>query len=107
MWTTARTAGVERLFKYQKFNPDRLSDLIVHKRLWFSDPMTFNDPWDCKPFYYVGDFTNSDVIERHVQWYLQVTRRHQSNLAESEIQKRAEYFRANPKELGKKTLEVA
>lgn len=37
-----------RLYKYKKFGVDSL-DLLVSDRLYFADPITFNDPLDCNP----------------------------------------------------------
>jgi hypothetical protein len=53
----AGQAGIERLFHYQDFNPpnpidvERLTDILTRNRIFCSDPTTFNDPWDCKPYF--------------------------------------------------------
>ena len=46
-WNTAATMGLDRLYHYQPFDPDRLSKIILDKDLYFSNPEDFNDPWDC------------------------------------------------------------
>ena len=35
------------LYKYMSKRLDRVGDVIVNRRLHFSDPLRFNDPFDC------------------------------------------------------------
>jgi hypothetical protein len=56
--------GLKKLYHYQDFDlkssddrdqsPDhvaRITDVLKSQRIWCSDPTTFNDPWDCKPYF--------------------------------------------------------
>jgi Protein of unknown function (DUF2971) len=50
--------GLKSLYHYQDFNltssndhVGRLSDILKNHRIWCSNPATFNDPWDCKPYF--------------------------------------------------------
>jgi hypothetical protein len=38
-----------RFYHYQRFNPDHLASLLVDRKIRFSRPDSFNDPWDCRP----------------------------------------------------------
>jgi hypothetical protein len=35
------------LYKYMGKRLDRIGDILVNRRLHFSDPLSFNDPFDC------------------------------------------------------------
>jgi Protein of unknown function (DUF2971) len=48
---TARQLGFQKYYHYQTFCGDHLMTLLRDKKLFFSDPHTFNDPWDCKPWF--------------------------------------------------------
>ena len=38
----------QKVYRYQSFSKWTLQTL-VHDKLYFSDPSSFNDPFDCKP----------------------------------------------------------
>ena len=46
---TVIQAGVPTLFHYQPLRLEYVSDVLLQHRIKFSDPRTFNDPWDCRP----------------------------------------------------------
>ena len=48
---TARSTGLERLYHYERFNPEYLRDTLVNQRIHCSDPAALNDPWDCRPWF--------------------------------------------------------
>ena len=106
-WNTAATMGLDRLYHYQPFDPVRLSKIILDKVLYFSNPGDFNDPWDCRPWLNVGDLADPDVLNRHIEWYIMVTRKHGQNIPENEIQRRANVFRSNPEPLIGKMKEIS
>ena len=39
---------IKKIYRYQKFSA-RTIESLVHDRLHFADPTTFNDPFDCQP----------------------------------------------------------
>jgi len=50
--------GLTSLYHYQDFNlrsaddhVGRLTDILKNNRIWCSNPASFNDPWDCKPYF--------------------------------------------------------
>ena len=89
------TTGFPDLHHYQPFNVDWLRSMIVGKRLRFSNPARFNDPWDCKPSFNSDAALDPANRERLVQYYIKITRKH-GNLSEEEAQRRAQLFRDNP-----------
>jgi hypothetical protein len=48
-------ADFKSLYHYQDFQPalhtDRLIDILRNHRIYCSNPVDFNDPWDCKPYF--------------------------------------------------------
>lgn len=57
----AGNIGLSSLYHYQDFNlrgsddhVGRLTDILQNHRVWCSNPATFNDPWDCKPYFVSG-----------------------------------------------------
>ena len=85
------------LYHWQRFNRDHVTTLLRDNVIWFSNPMSFNDPWDCKP-YFNSDFVNDPVeVEKHVQSYAAMTRRRLKDITEEVIAQRQEAFRNNPK----------
>ena len=95
-WNTAATMGLDRLYHYQPFDPVRLSKIVLDKELYFSSPGDFNDPWDCRPWLNVDALADPVVFDRHIDWYIMVSRKHGQNIPENEIQRRANAFRSNP-----------
>lgn len=43
----------EIIFKYRAFNSTSL-EMLINKQLWFADPDTFNDPFDCRLDYSIA-----------------------------------------------------
>jgi len=48
---TARQLGFQKYYHYETFCGNHLVTLLRDRKLFFSDPHTFNDPWDCKPWF--------------------------------------------------------
>ena len=93
---SAETEGLDRLYHYQPFDLDRLRPIICDRQIYFSKPTDFNDPWDCKPYFNSACLSDRDTLERHVAWYVTITRRHRPDISEPEIQRRAAELRSNP-----------
>jgi len=102
-WNNAAMMGLDRLYHYQPFDPSRLSKIILDKTLYFSNPGAFNDPWDCRPWWNANALDDPTVFDRHIDFYIMITRRH-GHFPEDEIQQRANFFRSNL-ELLKKEME--
>jgi len=51
---TAKQLSFQKYYHYQPFckeHKDHLRAMLRDRRLFFSDPHTVNDPWDCKPWF--------------------------------------------------------
>jgi hypothetical protein len=87
------------LYHWQRFVPDHITTLLRDNVIWFSNPMSFNDPWDCKP-YFNSAFVNDPLeIERHVESYAAMTRRRRKDITEDFIAQRQREFRDHPEVL--------
>jgi hypothetical protein len=109
---SAASARLDYLYHYQAFDPAkpidtaRLGSIIANDAIYFSDPRTFNDPWDCKPWFNADLLANPADLARHIQWYIDISRKHGSGITEAQIQSTAarlkadlHFFRAKIKEL--------
>src|ERR1700758_3385092 len=90
---TAAMNRVERLYHYERFDRDRLEQLLATSSLFLSDTKGFNDPWDCRPFFDLGRLEDAAFYERQVQWFRQVDRKHNPHRSEEELDKRASRLR--------------
>ena len=102
--------GFPNLYHYQAFNVDRLRQAIVEKRLYFSNPARFNDPWDCQPYFNSNAAFDPSLREKHVQYYIRITRKHGANatpVSEDQIQRRAQQLRDDPNFLNSKIHEFS
>jgi hypothetical protein len=91
---TAAGNRVERLYHYQRFNPNYLAQTIKRNTIHFSNPSQFNDPWDCKPWF--NKALDDPVIrERYVQWFDRIGRKHTPELTEAERQRRIRVMRSD------------
>jgi hypothetical protein len=48
---TAHELKISRLYHYQRFNPDWIRQILFDRKIYFSNPANFNDPWDCRPYF--------------------------------------------------------
>ena len=65
---TAREAGVDSLYHYERFNPDYFADCLTQKRIHCSDPANLNDPWDCRPWFNEKALENPKALEGLIDW---------------------------------------
>jgi hypothetical protein len=54
-YRSALDNGIERLLHYQKYRPEFLENTVKHGIVRFSRASEFNNPWDCKPSFFVPD----------------------------------------------------
>jgi hypothetical protein len=92
---TAAEMRIERLYHYQKFNADYLAQALSTQSIYCSNPSSFNDPWDCKPWF---DKAASDPAKREqlIQWFDSIGRKHNPELPETERIRRLEVMRGDP-----------
>lgn len=48
---TSALLATKRIYRYCRFDVDRLRDFLKTGKLRFSLPACFNDPWDCRPLF--------------------------------------------------------
>lgn len=66
---TAREARHDKLYHYQKFNSERLADLLTRNRIFCATPGKLNDPWDCRPWFDASPLlSDPNELERHLDW---------------------------------------
>jgi hypothetical protein len=90
-----------RLFHYQKFVQEYLIfiSLLSERKVKFSRPDSFNDPWDCRVHYRLP--SDSDGRKRVVNWLSDMHRKHFPSMSEAERIRKAQDFLANPLQLQK------
>ena len=86
---TAAQRGLERLYHWQVFRPDRLERVLRDNAIYFSRPGDFNDPWDCRPFFNTNLLNDPDEVQRHIDWVVRICRQ-DGRMPESDIEKMKE-----------------
>jgi hypothetical protein len=99
--------GFHHLYHYQSFNPDHLREIIVAGSIYFSKPSDFNDPWDCRPWFDAECLNDPSILEEHVRWYIEVSRKHRPDIPEERVKQNADGFRRNPKSFADKIPEFS
>jgi Protein of unknown function (DUF2971) len=72
---TAAEMRVPRLYNYQPFCADWLRQILFDRKVHFSNPKNFNDPWDCRPAFNKSALDDGKIYEQHVVWFDRVSRR--------------------------------
>lgn len=78
-------------YKFLKLDFNFIQNLI-NKELWFSDPLNFNDPYDCRLT------VNMDNSFYEMLEYLTEVNERTKALSQSEVYKRAQFLYNNPEE---------
>lgn len=92
---TTFSAGIRRLYHYQRLNYDWLEGVLGHNRIRFSDPAAFNDPWDCSPNFDPGVIDDEERRESYIQFLMESDRKHFRNSAERR-RRMEEWLRSDP-----------
>jgi|SRR5271165_379567 len=64
---TAAELRVRRLYRYQRFNAEHLVTYLKGM-LYCASPNSFNDPWDCRPFFNTDCLDESDAFEKQIRF---------------------------------------
>lgn len=104
---TAAALRLNHLYHYQSFKPDYLRQVIVDGVIHFSQPSDFNDPWDCRPWFDFECLADPEMHEQHVQWYIDVTKKHRPEIPTNELEQRADAYRRDPAMLANKIREFS
>src|ERR1700746_3958147 len=86
----------DRLFHHQRFVEAHLISLLSARKLKFSRPDSFNDPWDCRVHYRVP--TDPEERERVIAHLAELHRKHHPSISEAERKRRADFL-SHPSEL--------
>lgn len=92
---TAVTNRIRRLFHYQRYDSDRLRQLLESNCVYLSDTKDFNDPWDCRPCFDLSQLDGPVFYERQVRWFEQIGRRQNRGMSDEELRARTEKLRAD------------
>jgi hypothetical protein len=79
MVTTAEQAGVRHLYHYQRYDAGtsaRLEALLQTNRVYMSRPASFNDPWDCRPWFDLAALETMAGREAHIAWFMRLPQAH-------------------------------
>lgn len=70
---------VEYLYKYRTMASKGLGRVFTHNEVFFSDPTTFNDPFDCRPFLVThnSDYKRKKFFEQLVKDRYPYAKKHQ------------------------------
>jgi hypothetical protein len=71
---TAADMKVANLFNYQPFCVDWLRQIMFDRKIHFSDPNNFNDPFDCQLSFDKLALDDGNIYEQHVAWFDRVSR---------------------------------
>ncbi len=93
---TAHPKHLQYLYHWQRFVPEYLTTLLREQTIWCSNPATFNDPWDCKPFFNTEALRDEGERERHIEWYAEITRVHRPDIPPDFIARTQQQLRDNP-----------
>ncbi|HTR11787.1 MAG TPA: hypothetical protein VMI72_00685 [Roseiarcus sp.] len=84
---------VARLYHYQRFVPDWLTQQLKTNSVYFSNTKGFNDPWDCHPCFDLTRLDEPAFYERQVQWFQRVDKERNTHLSAQKLEERASRLR--------------
>ena len=94
MIKTAIENKIVNLYHYQKFNEEYIADLLLNDRIKFSNPSSFNDPWDCKLNFSKVLLDDPVIYKSNVEYAIDIQRRH-LGVPETELLAQAEQLSNN------------
>lgn len=92
---TAAQLHIARLFHYQRFDDVKLARTLGEGTVSVSNPMKFNDPWECKAQFSKEVLDDPAEYERIVKAFVQFGRKHGPALPEEEHTRRESELRRN------------
>lgn len=76
MINTAIEKELVYLYHYQKFKEEYVADLLLNNRIKFSNPRSFNDPWDCRINFSKKILDDPEKYKTGVEYAIDLQRRH-------------------------------
>jgi hypothetical protein len=61
------------LYHYQPFEGKSkayLEATLRDRTIYLPPPQSFNDPWDCRPWFNLEGLDNTEIKEAHIQWFM-------------------------------------
>lgn len=89
--------GLDSLFHYQHYSADYLRNTVERRLIRFARASEFNDPWDCKPEFFVPE--DPERLRRLVEYMQRASEKHTPRVDPAERSARAQHFLSNPREL--------
>jgi Protein of unknown function (DUF2971) len=90
---SAFQCGIERLYHYERFDPEYLTATLRENKIHFSDPSALNDPWDCRPWF-DEEALDADAIEALIAWIVSFTP--VAPLSDAQLQEAKNAIRTDP-----------
>lgn len=81
------------LYHYQHFSKKYLEQTLRDLTVYLNQPESFNDPWDCRPWYDINGLNKKSVREAHIEYFTD------SNLSHKFENITAKELRSNPDKL--------
>lgn len=97
IFRSALENGLGSLFHYQRYNVDHLRNTVERRLVRFGRASGFNDPWDCKPEFFVPE--DPDRVRRLVDYMQRASEKHTPHVSPVEREARRKHFLGNPGEL--------
>lgn len=94
MFNNAIKKNIPYLYHYQPFKKEYIADLLLNNRIKFSNPSSFNDPWDCRIKFSKRLLDNPEIYKANVEYAIDIQRRH-LRIPESELAIRHEQLTNN------------
>ena len=104
-YRSALDNGIERLFHYQKYRSEFLENTVKNGVVRFSRASEFNDPWDCKPSFFVPD--DGRELERLVEFMQRASERHTPEVDPEFRRARREQYLNKPDQLRRDLVDAA
>jgi hypothetical protein len=76
LFPTAIDKRIPQLYHWQRFNADRLAQQLAGNYVYCSEHRSFNDPWDCKPFFNTDILNDPVELQKHIDWSVEICQKH-------------------------------
>lgn len=91
---------VPSLYHYQRFNKEWIISLLNEKKIKFSIPKDFNDPWDCRPAY-KKYFEDSISLAKQIDYFEKAHKIHRPDISEEDRQRLKAEWLSDPSKVFK------
>ena len=79
--------GIDRLYHWERFNPEWLKKTLTDRTIYCSDPATFNDPWDGKPHFNIELLQHPIEREKYARFAIDQWQRFDTGVSEESTKK--------------------